>query len=357
MDSFWHGKRVLVTGHTGFKGGWLSLWLARLGAEVYGYAQPPKGPPSFCELIGVEDFVVSSIGDVRSYDNFQKVLLDADPHIIFHLAAQPLVRKSYDDPRETFETNVMGTLNLMEAIRVNRSSCKTVVNVTTDKCYQNNHWLWGYREIDPLGGSEPYSYSKSCAEFVASAYRKSFFESLDIQLVSVRAGNVIGGGDWSQDRLIPDIMNSIFAGNPLRIRNPESIRPWQHVLEPLFGYMTIAKLLYLNELELGDDSHAFNFGPKLDAGMSVESIARIMVDHHGGGAFYEIIRHEGEARKEEKMLLLDSTKAKSLLNWGAKLDLGQALIWTYDWYENFYGGKPMKEFSLGQIEKYEQLLA
>lgn len=356
MKKFWQGKRVLVTGHTGFKGGWLSTWLSSLGARVVGYALPPKTSPCMFNVVQVEDFVDSHIGDVRDFGQLSQLIKTFKPEIVFHMAAQPLVRRSYDDPRETFETNVMGTVNLMEAIRTVGTSVRVVVNITTDKCYQNNNWAWGYREIDALGGSDPYSFSKSCAEFVANAYKKSFFDLSDIRISSVRAGNVIGGGDWSEDRLIPDVMTSLFGNRSLHIRNPDSIRPWQHVIEPLFGYMTLAKQLYGCASDEIRDLSAFNFGPKLASDMSVESIVRRLIQRDGRDLSFEINLKKTCDKKEEKLLILDSAKAKDLLHWESSLDLNEALDWTYDWYKAFYGGESMCDFTLNQITRYEQLV-
>lgn len=356
MKNFWVNKKILVTGHTGFKGGWLTVWLSSLGAKVVGYALPPETSPSFYKAAKVEEYAESIIGDIRDFEKFKKVLVSANPDIVFHMAAQPLVRRSYDEPRETFETNVMGTVNVMDALRVSKTSCRVVVNVTTDKCYQNNHWVWGYRENDALGGSEPYSFSKSCAEFVANAYRKSFFESKDIRIVSVRAGNVIGGGDWSEDRLIPDIIRSIFARQTLMIRNPASVRPWQHVLEPLLGYMKVAEQLYLCEHNRAQDYASLNFGPTLDGSMCVEWIVNQLIGQDGQGLKYEINPDQIGAKREEKILMLDSAKARNLLDWGSRLHLSEALNLTYDWYKAYYDGNAMRDYTLDQISRYEQLV-
>jgi CDP-glucose 4,6-dehydratase len=356
MKNFWVNKKILVTGHTGFKGGWLTLWLSSLGAKVVGYALPPETSQSFYEAAKIQECAESIIGDIRDFENFKRVLVSANPDIVFHMAAQPLVRRSYDQPRETFDTNVMGTVNIMEALRVAKTSCRVLINVTTDKCYQNNHWVWGYRENDALGGSDPYSYSKSCAEFVANAYRKSFFETGNIRLASLRAGNVIGGGDWSEDRLIPDIIRSIFTHQPLTVRNPDSVRPWQHVLEPLFGYLKAAEQLYLCEHNHVQDYASLNFGPTLDGSMCVEWIVNKLIEKDSRGLTYEISSHQSDSKMEEKVLMLDSAKARNLLNWGSMFELSEALKWTYDWYKASYDGKAMREYTLHQIRKYEQLV-
>lgn len=355
MTNFWANKKILITGHTGFKGGWLAVWLSSLGAKVVGYALPPLTSPSFFYAAKVEEFIDSIFGDIRDFKKLQKVLVATNPDIVFHMAAQPLVRRSYDEPRVTFETNVMGTVNVMDALRVSKTSCRVLINVTTDKCYQNNHWVWGYRENDALGGSEPYSFSKSCAEFVAKAYGKSFFGPIDIDVVSVRAGNVIGGGDWSEDRLIPDIIRSIFSQQSLIIRNPDSVRPWQHVLEPLLGYMKAAKLLYLCEDNDAEDYSALNFGPTLNDCRRVEWIVNKLTSQDGRGLKYEINRDKIGLKREEKVLMLDSTKAKELLNWSSRLELSEALKWTYDWYKAYYEGRAVRDYTLNQIGRYEQL--
>jgi CDP-glucose 4,6-dehydratase len=271
------------------------------------------------------------------------------------LAAQSLVRYSYQHAAETYQTNVMGTVNLLEAIRSCETSTKVVINITTDKCYKNNNWAWGYREIDLLGGSDPYSYSKSCSEFVAKAYRESFFERRDIRIASARAGNVIGGGDWSDDRLIPDIILMLFGDKNLVIRNPDSTRPWQHVLEPILGYMVLAKQLYEYKSDLIQNYSSFNFGPKQDESMSVQEIIRRVIEIHGEEVCFKIEQGQIGVKKEEKLLMLDSTKAKDLLHWESRIQLSQALEWTYDWYKTFYDGKSVREFTFDQIKRYEQL--
>ncbi|MDR3220765.1 MAG: CDP-glucose 4,6-dehydratase, partial [Candidatus Accumulibacter sp.] len=256
---FWQGKRVLLTGHTGFKGSWLALWLSRLGAQVTGFALPPPTEPSLFDLARIGECLSSVIADIRDADAIHQAVREAQPEIIFHLAAQPLVRQSYLDPVETYATNVMGLVHLFEAVRQS-GSARALVNVTSDKCYENREWLWGYREDETLGGHDPYSNSKACAELVTAAYRKSFFNRQDppIFVATARAGNVIGGGDWARDRLLPDILNAIAAGTPVRIRHPDAIRPWQHVLEPLRGYLMLAEQLYRDGAAC---ARAWNFGP------------------------------------------------------------------------------------------------
>ena len=356
MHDFWLGKKVFITGHTGFKGGWLSLWLSKLGADVTGYALAPESSPSLFDVARIEDHVTSIIGDIRDFAALEAAISQSNPEIVFHLAAQPLVRRSYDEPKKTFETNVMGTANVMEAIRISQHSCRAIINVTTDKCYQNNQSRWGYSELDQLGGSDPYSYSKSCAEFVASAYKKSFFNKQKIHLVSVRAGNVIGGGDWSSDRLIPDIVDCIFNGKRLLIRNPTAIRPWQHVLEPIFGYMTVAKKIFNEQLSDINDYDAFNFGPEQEESKSVEWIVKRFIEQYGNSASYELRSNHQENSHEEKILVLDNTKAKLLLEWKPKIDLSSAIHRTYEWYKAYHEGVPMKEFTMEQIEEYEKFV-
>jgi len=269
----WKGRRVLVTGHTGFKGSWLSLWLQQLGAQVTGYALQSPTNPSLFEVAQVARGMKSVIGDIREGDKLAIAMRQAAPNIVFHLAAQPLVRRSYEDPFQTYSTNVMGTVNLLEAVR-KTSSVRAVVNVTTDKCYENKEWVWGYRENESMGGFDPYSSSKGCAELITAAYRNSFFTSsnqggFQVALATARAGNVIGGGDWAEDRLIPDILRAIGSGQSVKIRNPHAIRPWQHVLEPLSGYLTLAEALYTQGPKLAE---AFNFGPALEDAKPVQWI-------------------------------------------------------------------------------------
>jgi len=267
----WKNKKVLITGHTGFKGGWLSLILNQKGAKVIGLALKPGTKPSFYQSVGLDKKVTSILGDIRDLKTVKQVVKKYKPEIVFHLAAQPLVRKSYQNPIETYETNVIGTANVLEAVR-SEKSVKVVVCITTDKCYENNEWVWPYREKDRLGGYDPYSSSKACAELIISSYRNSFFKTskgYSVQVSSTRAGNVIGGGDWSEDRLIPDVIRSVFENKNLEIRNPDSVRPWQHVLDPLFGYITLAEKLWTKGPEFAE---AFNFGPENDEVVPVKDV-------------------------------------------------------------------------------------
>jgi len=345
--SFWRGKRVFLTGHTGFKGGWLSLWLSEMGAHVHGYSLTPSSDPSFYVATSVSDrLAASTIADIRDADVLNKALLAAAPDIVLHLAAQPLVRYSYASPVETYAVNVMGTVNLFEAVR-QVPSVKAVLNVTTDKCYENRERNEPYSEDEALGGYDPYSSSKACSELVTSAYRRSFFETRGVALGSARAGNVIGGGDWSTDRVVPDFLRAIDAGETLAIRYPKAIRPWQHVLEPLSGYLQLAEKLYA---ENGAFAEAWNFGPEDVDTRSVEWLAdrlcTYMPDAHW--------RHEEAPQLHEAgTLKLDSNKAKRRLNWRPRWTLDQALSRTVDWHLAWSKGADMQAFSLEQISAYE----
>jgi CDP-glucose 4,6-dehydratase len=348
---FWKDKLVLITGHTGFKGSWLSLWLQSAGAEVIGYALKPPTQPSLFEVAEVGQGMISVINDVRDLERLRNVFNEYQPEIVFHLAAQPLVRYSYIDPVETYSTNVMGTVNLLEAVRAS-DSVKAVVNVTSDKCYENREWVWGYRESEPMGGYDPYSNSKGCSELVTAAYRTSFFNSESYErhgvgLASVRAGNVIGGGDWAENRLIPDIMNAISLGKPVNIRNPHAIRPWQHVLEPLTGYMLLAQNLY----EKGPVyAEAWNFGPNDGDAKSVQWIVEQLTKKWGEGVNW--VLDEGDHPHEANYLRLDCAKAKSRLDWQPKWRLENALDAIVDWYRGYLSGQNIKELTLAQIGFY-----
>ena len=346
------GKKVLVTGHTGFKGSWLSLWLYLLGASVYGGSLEPPSEPSMFSAIDLADVVHTTHTDIRSFDNISGLMRDVQPEVVFHLAAQPMVRKSYVEPRETFETNVMGTVNVLEAAR-SIDSVLVMVNVTSDKCYENREWVWGYRESDPMGGHDPYSASKGCAELVASSYMRAFFApDQRPSLGSVRAGNVIGGGDWGEDRLVPDCIRALSQGVPVKIRNPYATRPWQHVLEPLSGYLILGARLLSGETSL---CGGWNFGPKDETTFNVGALVDILCSLWGQGQ-YEIddVQHIHEAH----MLKLDCSKARSTLDWSAILSISDALKLTIDWYKAFYRGKPMpvlREFTQQQINYYTRL--
>ncbi len=352
LEDFYSGKKILVTGHTGFKGGWLSLWLLKLGADVAGYALEPATDPNLYEIFGLRNRMASVIGDVRNRETVRALFRNFQPEIVIHMAAQSLVRHSYQDPVTTFETNVMGTVNILEVCR-EWSFVRSVVNVTSDKCYENHGENRPYREIDPVGGHDPYSSSKGCAELVTRAYLRSFFapekygKDHKIALASVRAGNVIGGGDWSKDRIIPDCVNAILGHKNLMIRYPEAIRPWQHVLEPLYGYLLLAKKLY-------EDGPVFsgpwNFGPGQKNEKPVKWVVEKVNELWGGELSWEI---ESQRQPHESVSLrLDSSKAESLLGWHPQMELTSALSETVDWYKAWQTKQNMREYSLNQIENY-----
>jgi CDP-glucose 4,6-dehydratase len=345
---FWRGKRVLVTGHTGFKGAWLCLWLQKLGAIVTGYALAPPTDPNLFEVALVADGMRSVFGDIRDLPKMTQAFADAQPEIVLHLAAQSLVRYGYGNPIETYTTNVMGTVNLFEACRAT-TSVRAVVAVTTDKCYENKEWVWGYRESDPMGGCDPYSSSKACAELVATAYRHSYFApGGTIQLATARAGNVIGGGDWAVDRLVPDLLRGFIAGESTLIRNPLAIRPWQHVIEPLAGYLVLAQRLCTSPDRFVG---AWNFGPADSDARTVGWIADRLVELWGRGASWrkDVSVHPHEAGT----LKLDCSKAHALLNWQPRLNLEDALSLVVEWHLARQDGKDMREFTIGQIDRYE----
>jgi CDP-glucose 4,6-dehydratase len=343
---FWAGKRVLLTGHTGFKGSWLSLWLQFLGAKLSGLALEAPTCPSLFEEANIGQGMQSIIGDVRDFETVVKTVANVCPEIVIHMAAQPLVRYSYQNPIETYATNVMGTVHVLEAVR--RVGCtKVVVNVTTDKCYENREWVWGYREDEPMGGFDPYSSSKGCAELVTSAYRQSFFESAAMGLASARAGNVIGGGDWAQDRLVPDIFRAFELGQPVTIRNPQSTRPWQHVLEPLSGYLMLAQALWNDPKRF---AQSWNFGPKDDDAQSVAWIVENMVQLWGGNASWK--SEQTNQPHEAHFLKLDISKAKYDLLWTPRWDIKRALEKTVEWHKARLSCENVKEISLNQISEY-----
>lgn len=349
--NFWEKKKVFVTGHTGFKGSWLSLWLHSLGAEVTGYALVPPTDPSLFELCKIGNLVKSITGDVRNSKLLNQAMIGANPEIIIHMAAQSLVRDSYKDPVETYSTNVMGTVNLFEAVRKCKG-VKAVINVTTDKCYENREWYWGYRENEPMCGYDPYSNSKACSELVTSSYRSSFFNSKDYEthgvgIASARSGNVIGGGDWATDRLIPDCVRSILKGEKILIRNPQAIRPWQHVLEPLSGYLMLAEKLY----EKGPRyAEAWNFGPNDQDAKNVEWIVKKICAKWGENISYVI--DKGEHPHEAHYLKLDCSKAKSELRWYPKWNLEQAIDKVIEWTMAYKENRDLTEVCLKQIDEY-----
>lgn len=355
MDrNFWKNKKVFVTGHTGFKGSWLCLWLSRLGAHVSGYALDPPTEPSLFAQANVVNFLDRSVfGDVRDLDALSGALLQATPEIVIHMAAQPLVRDSYKIPVETYSTNVMGTVHLLEAVRF-CSSVRAVVNVTTDKCYENREWHWGYRENESMGGYDPYSSSKGCSELVTAAYRNSFFSPAKyaehrVAVASARAGNVIGGGDWAVDRLIPDCLKALLDKNTINIRSPYAIRPWQHVLEPLSGYLTLAEKLYTEGSAYGS---GWNFGPMDEDARSVEWIVKELCRLWGENALYLV--DNADHPHEAKYLKLDCSKARTDLQWQPRWNLGKALKSIVDWTLAFQAGKDLQEICFRQIDEYER---
>jgi CDP-glucose 4,6-dehydratase len=348
----WHGRRVLITGHTGFKGSWLSLWLQQKGAVLCGFALQPPSEANLFEDADIAREMRSVLGDIRNIDALKPVFQEFKPEIVFHLAAQPLVRSSYEDPLATYSTNVMGTANVLEAAR-HSPGMRAIVAVTTDKCYENREWDWPYRETDTLGGFDPYSNSKACAELVVSAYRNSFFHPAKygqhgVTIASVRAGNVIGGGDWAEDRLVPDIIRAFISDRPVRIRNPKAIRPWQHVLEPLRGYIAVAESLCENGTANGE---AWNFGPDQYDAQPVEWIVRQLAEVWGDGARWELddLEHPHEAQS----LKLDWSKANHRLGWQPSLRLKDALSMTAEWYKLKLTSNDMREFTASQIRDYE----
>lgn len=344
---FWRGKRVFVTGHTGFKGSWLSLWLSSMGAEVKGYALEPYTNPSLYHLADIGSHLISDISDVADFNSLSQSLQSFDPDCIFHLAAQPLVKFSYENPIRTYETNVMGTVNLLEAAR-GCNALRSIVNVTTDKCYENREWVWGYRETEAMGGHDPYSNSKGCSELVTSAYRESFFRShSDVGVATARAGNVIGGGDWSTDRLLPDILNAFNNQKELVIRYPDAIRPWQHVLEPLAGYLILAELLYKGETSYAE---AWNFGPFDQDVKSVKWIVEYMATQLNNGLSWRV---DDKAKQHEATLLkLDISKANARLGWQPKWSIHTALDLILEFHQAWKAEEDLKSKMLHQISLY-----
>lgn len=348
---FWSGKNVFLTGHSGFKGAWLTIWLTSMGAKVTGYSLPPSTHPDLYSVSRIETLCKKSyFGDIGCLEKLKAALVDSKPDIVIHMAAQPLVRYSYDNPVETYSTNVMGTVHLLEAIRV-CASVRAVVIVTSDKCYENKEWIWGYRENEPLGGKDPYSNSKGCAEMVVSAYRHSFFSERDyskhgVAIATGRAGNVIGGGDWSKDRLIPDAIRAFRMYETIKIRNPNAVRPWQHVLEPLAGYLMLAQSLF----EFGVSyTGGWNFGPSDKDVRSVEEVINLLINYWGGGSYQQ----EGLPQPYEATLLkLDSSKARHQLGWKSYLTLEDSLESTVSWYKDFWRGEDMLQVTLSQIYSY-----
>lgn len=351
----WRGRKVFLTGHTGFKGGWLALWLASKGAQVRGYALDPATEPNLFTAANVGSFVDDIRGDIRDGAKLDSAMQSFAPEVVFHMAAQPLVRLSYSDPITTYETNVIGTARVLDAIR-RTPSVRAVVSVTTDKCYENKEWIWGYRETDPLGGYDPYSSSKACAEIVSAAFRQSYFPTAhiaehNVALATARAGNVIGGGDWSADRLLPDLVRGFLALEPVPIRRPLAIRPWQHVLEPLHGYIRLAEQLLTHNPKFAT---AYNFGPSDDDAKPVGWIVDRMTKFWGDGASWFI--DEQEHVHEAGYLKLDASRARNDLGWTPHLNLETALEWLVQWYRAWESGTDMHAFTLTQIAAYEKLL-
>jgi CDP-glucose 4,6-dehydratase len=345
LNKFYKNKKILVTGHTGFKGSWLSMWLENLGADVSGYALEADKISLF-ELAGIKNSINSAIGDIRDYDSFFAAVKKFQPEIIFHLAAQPLVRESYHAPIETYQTNVMGTINLFEIVR-KVGGIKAIVNVTTDKCYENKNLNIAFKENDKLGGYDPYSSSKACSEIVTSCWRDSFFTKEGIALASARAGNVIGGGDFCKDRIIPDIIKAIEKNEKVILRNPNATRPWQHVLEPILGYMILAMQLFQDQKNF---SSAYNFGPDVKNIMNVETVTQNFIESVGSGS-YEI--RADEQLYEAKTLRLDNNKARSELGWKPIFDFLQTINFTANWYRNYLNGcDDVRNFTNTQIEEY-----
>lgn len=348
---FWKGKKVFLTGHTGFKGSWLSLWLHSMGAQVTGYALDPPTTPSLFEMARVGELVTSVIADVRDPERLKLEMSAAAPEIVIHMAAQPLVRDSYQIPVETYAINVMGTVHLLEAVRA-CPSVRAVVNVTTDKVYENREWVWGYRENEPMGGYDPYSNSKGCSELVTAAYRSSYFNPSEyerhrVAVATARAGNVIGGGDWANDRLIPDIIRAILAGEPVQIRNPHAIRPWQHVLEPLSGYLLLAQRLYTEGAEFAS---GWNFGPPEEDARPVQWLVERLCSTWGGGASW--LLDNGNHPHEAHYLKLDCSKAHAELGWWPRLGLEKALESIVAWTKIYQSAGDIREICKQQITEY-----
>lgn len=345
---FWRGKRVFLTGHTGFKGGWLSLWMSSLGAEVKGYALNPPTTPSLFNEAKIDSIIDSQIGDIRDQNALHDSMVVFNPDILIHMAAQPLVRYSYNAPIETYEVNVIGTAKVLEVAR-SCSNLKAIVNITTDKCYENDGRSQSYKEDDTMGGYDPYSSSKGCAELVTSAYRRSFLQDQGVGLASVRAGNAIGGGDWASDRLIPDILRSFESGDPVIVRNPEAIRPWQHVLEPLSGYLILAQNLYANQKEYAE---GWNFGPNDDDARPVSWILDKMIERWGAGAAWKLDQCSNP--HEANYLKLNISKAKKKLHWSPIWTLDEALDLIVEWQVQYLKGEDMQSASLRQIKLYQK---
>lgn len=344
--SFWKDKRVFLTGHTGFKGSWLSLWLQSLGATLRGLSLEPPTVPSLFNEAHVAKGMEHYIGDIRDFSIVKKQFDEFRPEIVIHMAAQPLVRLSYEQPIETYATNVMGTVHVLEAAR-HTGSVKAIVNITTDKCYENREWVWGYREDEPMGGHDPYSNSKGCAELVSSAFRRSFLKNSGIAMATARAGNVIGGGDWAKDRLVPDVLRALQTGKPVLIRNPHAIRPWQHVLEPLSGYLLLAENLYTQGQVYAE---GWNFGPRDEDVRPVQWIVEHMCDVWDDGASWTL--QAGDHPHEASYLKLDISKALQRLQWAPRWSLETALKFITEWHHAWLSHQDMRAVCLNQISQY-----
>lgn len=350
--AFWKNKKVLITGHTGFKGSWLSIWLHSLGAEVIGYALDPYTDKDNFTVCRLQEKMIDIRGDIRNIVQLSEVFNNYKPDIVFHMAAQPLVMQSYKKPKETYEINVMGTLHVLECIR-NCDNTKIGIFITSDKCYENKEQIWGYKEDDPFGGYDPYSSSKACTEILIGSYRKSFMNPDNYEvhgkgIASVRSGNVIGGGDWAKDRIIPDCIRSLEKDESIKIRCSNAVRPWQHILEPLSGYMLLAERLYNEPLKYAE---GWNFGPNLDSIISVWEIAKLLIKFYGKGSLEEKL--ELTAPHESKLLSLDISKAKFKLNWSPKMNVEQAVRMTVEWYKNYNNSNGF-ELCQNQIKKFLQ---
>lgn len=343
---FWNGKRVFITGNTGFKGSWLCALLGMLGAEIKGYSLEPPTMPSMYELIRADEWVQEVKGDVRDLSKLQYELEVWKPEIVFHLAAQPLVRESYLRPADTYEINVMGTVNILEAVR-NYGNLRAFINITTDKVYENKEWVWPYRENDALGGYDPYANSKACSELATAAYRSSFFDSEDSPtgICTARAGNVIGGGDWACDRLIPDCVRAAMEGKPIIIRNPDAIRPWQHVLEPLTGYLKLAEKLYSEKLYSGN----WNFGPGDDGCINVRKVVERFCSNWPGSS-YKVIHNN--SFHETNFLKLDSSKSRTRIGWRPSWTLEKSIDMTVEWYKAYFEKQDLRDITIKQIKVF-----
>lgn len=345
--AFWRNKRVLLTGHTGFKGSWLSLWLQSMGAALRGVALAPPTEPALFDVARIAEGMEHSLADIRDFGAVKSQMDEFRPEIVINMAAQSLVRLSYNQPIETYATNVMGTVHVLEAAR-NAGSVKAIVNITTDKCYENREWVWGYREDEPMGGHDPYSNSKGCAELVSSAYRKSFLKDAGIAMATARAGNVIGGGDWAADRLVPDILRALEKREPVLIRNPHAIRPWQHVLEPLSGYLLLAERLYTHGQA---DAEGWNFGPRDEDARPVQWIVEHLCGGWGNGASWTL--QPGNHPHEAHFLKLDISKARQRLHWTPRWSLETALKHITEWHQAWLNSQDMRALCLNQITQYE----